>query len=858
MVSESSIFPARFGSVVVAHGSSVAVGAPYALPASAWDRGGVAADAAHSTWPTIASSAGIGTVTIFVMVAGTVVADVGNDTIHSCAASNGRSASGSSNNDCAGDDGVGDAMWVLHTTLSSTVPTPGAAFGAALALDGGSLVVGEPGASGGGGGITWNFETGDLRGWTATGSAFSRQPTLDDNSRARQSYTSRVRRLPPVAAGQEGRFWIGSFEARPSAQSSHSIDVGAWLNGTDCSGLQQCSAAPPGTAQGDGPQGSLTSRPFAIAGDSISFLIGGGCDVLTTFVELQIDGNARTRRATGDCRESMQRVAWDVHLDVGRTGVIRIVDASSTVPWGHISVDDFRFSWLSQEAMARSGGFVEGHGAGAAHFYILNAAITPDYGPGAQVTTQSPMSPDPGGFAYSTGVSKSELPSLGAAQSKPRFAESRSRRCDVIAMQSLLLCTWELSSVLRAADGRPGSSFGGAVAVDDSTGIALVASTGSFASASAAHENCSAAEDTTAVTLDEPGVDMAVSLSFSDAWIMETVTPAPALLQTSHSLYHSYTFKRPHATAHRGVFGRAGSRGRIVKTCHSGAKNSLQFGRHGVAVVRAEPEILSAGVVVRPRSWPSVTSDAGVLWLLQPHHVADTQTVGAILAGATAFLVTAAGDMWTFDVGAPTHITLDGRNWLSPSDMGAVTHNGRTATYVVAASGEVIKAYTVSRMGQCGQFNAEAIVPVYMRALGASRTSLVVDFATEDVTAHGTSPRVAALCATRNRNHRGAPPDNSKDNSEHVARGSQCDDFDFVHQAGRIVFDAGIVRVDVIIPLLECTSHTRCFGTRVFLLRLMSPGGMRWSGVGAAVTVRLTDASQGMFRTEGNCSSSGA
>ena len=34
---------------------------------------------------------------------------------------------------------------------------------------------------------TWDFETGDLRGWQATGTAFASQPTFGDNPRARQS-----------------------------------------------------------------------------------------------------------------------------------------------------------------------------------------------------------------------------------------------------------------------------------------------------------------------------------------------------------------------------------------------------------------------------------------------------------------------------------------------------------------------------------------------------------------------------------------------------------------------------------------------------------------------------------------------
>ena len=54
-------------------------------------------------------------------------------------------------------------------------------------------------------------------------------------------------------AKQQGDWWIGGFENRPSK------------------------SAPAGGIQGDGLQGTLTSPPFKITGKNISFLIGGGC-----------------------------------------------------------------------------------------------------------------------------------------------------------------------------------------------------------------------------------------------------------------------------------------------------------------------------------------------------------------------------------------------------------------------------------------------------------------------------------------------------------------------------------------------------------------------------------------------------
>ena len=90
--------------------------------------------------------------------------------------------------------------------------------------------------------------------WNKTGTAFNNQPTYGDNSKARGR--------PP--ANQQGDWWIGGFENRPSK------------------------AAPAGQQQGDGPQGNLTSSLFTITGKNISFLIGGGCDINLVRVELII------------------------------------------------------------------------------------------------------------------------------------------------------------------------------------------------------------------------------------------------------------------------------------------------------------------------------------------------------------------------------------------------------------------------------------------------------------------------------------------------------------------------------------------------------------------------------------------
>ena len=89
---------------------------------------------------------------------------------------------------------------------------------------------------------TFDFENG-IGGWTKTGTVFDNQPTYGDNP------TARNRGQP---AKQQGDFWIGGYENRPSKE------------------------AQAGAIQGDKPQGTLSSPPLKIVGKDILFLIGGG------------------------------------------------------------------------------------------------------------------------------------------------------------------------------------------------------------------------------------------------------------------------------------------------------------------------------------------------------------------------------------------------------------------------------------------------------------------------------------------------------------------------------------------------------------------------------------------------------
>ena len=158
-------------------------------------------------------------------------------------------------------------------------------------------------------GFTLDFETGKTNGWIKTGTAFDHQPTYGDNP------TARHRGQP---SRHEGNYWIGTYEK-----------------------YQGHGPEKPGTVQGDGPKGTLTSKVFTIPSGSLSFLVGGGSSSQTR-IELLVEGKS-VLQVSGKSTETMNRVKWDINQWAGQQGQIRLVDESSG-GWGHINADDFRFS----------------------------------------------------------------------------------------------------------------------------------------------------------------------------------------------------------------------------------------------------------------------------------------------------------------------------------------------------------------------------------------------------------------------------------------------------------------------------------------------------------------------------------
>lgn len=213
----------------------------------------------------------------------------------------------------------------------------------------------------------WNFETGDLTGWTAIGTAFENQPTYGDNVAARS---------PGTRAGHEGNYWIGTFESR------------------------RTSAHPAGGTQGDEHIGQLISSEFEVTRPQLSFLIGGGNDFNRLRVELLIrirpgeplppaivgifgigervrlrDGEYYVGvHSTGRNSESMRRESWDIGVYMGRRARIRIKDAASG-PWGHINADDFQFSSTAPARGLIHVTGVTGSNAAAAEVYLNGVSV---------------------------------------------------------------------------------------------------------------------------------------------------------------------------------------------------------------------------------------------------------------------------------------------------------------------------------------------------------------------------------------------------------------------------------------------------------------------------------------------------
>jgi sucrose-6-phosphate hydrolase SacC (GH32 family) len=94
--------------------------------------------------------------------------------------------------------------------------------------------------------------------------------------------------------------------------------------------------------QGDGSTGTLTSPPFKIERQYLTFLIGGGKNPGKTCINLLIDSKVvRTSTGPNDKpggSETLAPASWHVSDLLGKTAQIQIVDVA-TGGWGHINID---------------------------------------------------------------------------------------------------------------------------------------------------------------------------------------------------------------------------------------------------------------------------------------------------------------------------------------------------------------------------------------------------------------------------------------------------------------------------------------------------------------------------------------
>ena len=166
-----------------------------------------------------------------------------------------RDNTSTTNNDlnCKGCDTM-YRKWHEHEILHAPDRSHTDRFGESISLDHDVVVVGAPGdelkAR-----TTWNFEQGNLVGWTRTGTAFDNQPTRGDNSNYRYVYGTTVSHGhrgtsmrshnegdrtglrdelrdalyhyyggDPQPSGFIGRYWIGTYEQNPDVTPFDTIN----------------------------------------------------------------------------------------------------------------------------------------------------------------------------------------------------------------------------------------------------------------------------------------------------------------------------------------------------------------------------------------------------------------------------------------------------------------------------------------------------------------------------------------------------------------------------------------------------------------------------------------------------------
>jgi len=148
-----------------------------------------------------------------------------------------------------------------------------------------------------------DFQKETYEGWTVTGTAFGSGPVEKDKM---PTYQGDV--------GAKGKRLVNSHASGPGKN----------------------------VTEKDSATGTLTSKPFAIERDYITFLIGGGAHKDKTCINLLVDDKV-VLSATGKNDNRMEPHSFDVHRWAGKTAKLQIVD-NEKGPWGNIGIDDIVFS----------------------------------------------------------------------------------------------------------------------------------------------------------------------------------------------------------------------------------------------------------------------------------------------------------------------------------------------------------------------------------------------------------------------------------------------------------------------------------------------------------------------------------
>jgi hypothetical protein len=690
-------------------------------------------------------------------------------------------------------------------------------------------------------------------------------------------------------------------DAAPAAGQRERMVLSGVVDGAGSDGTPEPPDGPPdvtastrvprGTIQGDAPVGTLTSPPFIIGGGgggssaapgsvTISLLVGGGCDERRVFVELRVDG-APAARATGGCSEELLPVTWDVTAHAGHVGVIRVVDDASTTPWGHIAVDSVAFSWDTAAPAVTAAGA----GVGSAFVYTRVTAPGVPYG-GLRGTTTS-------------GDAAAGAPSRAA---EPRGGPYLSERCPSAgtAAHPPLSCVWQLDAELRARVPTPHAGFGAAVAIDDDSGIAVVATVEAVATAAAG-----GLAGNTGVRSPREQHDAASGWRRGPAWAPDAVTgpsyasdddlaatfrvlraaSSPQLQQLAASARNA--LGSPHAALFSASGGGAGSVGLGAPAAgarsgsvtssgdnaytgpHSSQQRQQQQQRLLLHVFRSEPQYRGGaacnsgcGPLVRPRLWAGHPHTVLRPPLQQQHHgQGTTGASGALppsvalsrfglLAGvpaATTASGTAGGGgdsaVWWADLGY-TLLSMDARDVTAAGVSGgaqtARTDNFAQDSHTLGGLGGRVTAYTVLENAT----TRTVAVPVYRHGWRDESVPFRLSHAPQALLA---GRPLHVHFATSDGTARGVSPRRAAEcarlprERRHAAGCGH-----YVTTAGTLTFPPGSRVAAAAVPLVDDAcyddrSGSSGSGSRTFHLQLHLPGGPALDGYGYRVTVTIVD-----------------